>query len=262
VTAPSRAVATLGAVDALVAVVGRRIAPAGVVGWPHAGAVAVAAPYLDALKRAGAQEAVLYPEPIDDDAVARRLARFDGLVLIGGPDVDPARYGADRHDKTAGVDPEQDDYELHMARGAIAAGLPLLAICRGLQVLNVALGGTLVQHLPDIEGTGSHTVVGASEAGGRHDHRVRVAAGSRLAIALGATDVVGPSSHHQAIDRVGDGLVPVAWSVDDGVIEGVELDTGWVVGVQWHPESSAERDPQQQALFDAFVARAATTARV
>jgi len=236
----------------LIAVVGRRIQPDGVRGWPHAGAVAVPAPYLDALKRAGAQEAVLYPEPGDDAGAAQTLARFDGLLLIGGPDVDPARYGAEPHEKTYGVDPEQDDYEDRIVRAAVSAETPVLAICRGIQVLNVALGGTLVQHLPDRDGTGQHTVKGASEAGGRQDHDVTIEAGSLVAKAVGTTRATCPSSHHQAIDRLGQGLTATAWT-DDGVIEAVEYERGWIVGVQWHPESSAHRDPAQQSLFDTFV---------
>ena len=236
----------------LIAVVGRRIEPDGVRGWPHAGAVAVPAPYLDALKRAGGQEAVLYPEAVSDDEARAAVGRFDGLLLIGGPDVDPARYGAERHEKTYGVDPEQDDYEDRMVRAAVAAETPVLAICRGIQVLNVALGGTLVQHLPDIDGTGQHTVKGASEAGGRHDHEVTLESGSLVAKAIGVTRAGCPSSHHQAIDTLGAGLTATGWT-DDGVIEAVEYEQGWIVGVQWHPESSADRDPVQQSLFDAFV---------
>jgi putative glutamine amidotransferase len=145
------------------------------------------------------------------------------------------------------VEPAHDAFELAVARAAVAAGRPLLAICRGLQVLNVALGGTLHQHITDSETTVPHR---------KHHHEVSIDATSRLAEATGATTVVGHSYHHQALDRVGEGLRVTARAAD-GIVEGAELTDGWVVGVQWHPEDTAEDDPRQQALFDAFVARAA-----
>jgi putative glutamine amidotransferase len=239
-------------VKPLIAIAGRRIAPAGVVGWPHAGAVAVAEPYLSAVQRAGGQEAVVYPELLDDSGAAALVARFDGLLLLGGSDVEPGRYGADPNPSTKPGDPIQDDYEIRVVLAALEADKPVLAICRGIQVLNVALGGTLVQHLPDVAGVGQHTVLGASEAGGRHDHVVQLEAESRIAKIMGTRQPVCPSSHHQAVDALGKGLVAVGWA-DDGVVEAVEHEQGWVVGVQWHPESSAGRDPAQQALFDALV---------
>jgi putative glutamine amidotransferase len=239
----------------LIAVIGRRIKPGGVVGWPHRGAVAVAVPYVEAIQRSGAVDAVVYPsETLDTDGL---LERVDGLVLIGGADVDPRRYGAEPHPKVFGVDPVQDDVELAIVRGAVECDVPLLAICRGMQVLNVALGGTLVQHLPDVPGTSPHTVPDASEAGGRFLHPVDIEAGSRVAKAMGVLRPDCPSSHHQAVDAVGAGL-RVVGRADDGVIEAVEYDDGWIVGVQWHPESSADTDAAQQALFDALVEQSAT----
>ena len=130
--------------------------------------------------------------------------------------------------------------------------MPVLAICRGVQVLNVALGGTLHQHLPDDMGWSVH---GTPRDGGAVRHDVRVSAGSRLAAACRTEAVVAMSHHHQGLDRLGDGLTATAWTAD-GLVEGVELSgPAWVVGVQWHPELSAADDPAQQSLFDSFVAR-------
>ena len=148
-------------------------------------------------------------------------------------------YGAaEIDDRVTGVDADHDDLDLACARAAIDLGRPLLAICRGHQVLNVALGGSLLQHIDD------HRFV---------HHDVELEPGCRAALAIGHTRPVGHSVHHQAIDRVGDGLV-VTGRAADGTIEAVELPGAWVVGVQWHPEDTADRDGDQQRLFDAFVA--------
>jgi putative glutamine amidotransferase len=211
---------------------------------PRNDAVTVPRRYLDALDRAGAVGAVLSPCPAPAGEV---LARFDGQLLVGGGDVDPARYGAStRHPEVAGVQAPHDEYELAALRWALEAGVPVLAICRGCQILNVGLGGTLHQH---VEG-----------------HRdalqpIEVAAGSRTALALGTTSPVGACRHHQTIDRVGDGLVVTA-TAGDGGVEGVELADGdrWVVGVQWHPEDTAATDPAEQALITSFVRRCAESA--
>ncbi len=172
---------------------------------------------------------------------APRCARFDGLLMLGGGDVAPARYGATEvHPDVRGVDARQDAFELAALRAALELDLPVLAICRGLQLLNVAFGGSLHQH---IEG---HKLI---------LHDVTVEPGSRLA-ALGTMRPAGHSVHHQSIDRVGAGLVVTA-RADDGTVEGIELPEHWVVGVQWHPEDTAADDPAQQALLDAFVGECA-----
>ena len=201
--------------------------------------IAVGRPYLEAIARAGGQPVVLPPLDATVDGIGATLSRFDGVCLPGGPDVDPHEYGAtDIHDQVRGVDADHDALDLAVARTAVELGLPLLAICRGHQVLNVALGGTLVQHIDD------HRHV---------HHAVTLAPGSLVAAAVGHTTPVGHSMHHQAIDRVGEGLA-VTGRADDGTIEAVELSGGaWVVGVQWHPEDTAADDPDQQRLFDAFV---------
>ena len=156
--------------------------------------------------------------------------------------------------QTYGCDPVTDRFELALLQAAIDAGRPVLAICRGVQILNVAGGGTLQQHITDREGLLLH---GRPNGGGGADIEVDVVAGSRLADALGGTRATGRCHHHQAVDRVGDGLVVTARS-DDQIVEGLEREgPPWVVGVQWHPEDTADRDPQQQALFDRFVSEAA-----
>ena len=183
----------------------------------------------------------------DPDAVKRLpdlLRRFDAVVLPGGPDVDPARYNdAERHEKLYEVRAEHDELDISLARTAVELGLPLLAICRGHQVLNVALGGTLHQHITDRETTVGHRF---------RYHPVQLDTGCRTASLMGTNRPNGHSVHHQAIDRVGEGLV-VTGRADDGTIEAVELPDHWVVGVQWHPEDSAHVDRQQQALFDGLV---------
>jgi putative glutamine amidotransferase len=197
--------------------------------------------YLDALARAGAVPLIVVPGT-DTDAV---LARVDGLLLLGGGDVDPALYGADPHPATALVDTELDAFEIDAVQRAIERELPVLAVCRGAQVLNVARGGTLLQHVPDV-----------TDAPHRRDeHAVAIEPGTRAASVLGVERAIVSSRHHQAVDRLGDGLVVSARS-DDGVVEAIELDHGWVLGLQWHPEDTAASDPVQQAAFDGL-ARAA-----
>ena len=203
---------------------------------------AVGRTYLDAIVRAGGQPVVLPPLPETFDEVAATLGRFDGVCLPGGPDVGPCHYGArEVHERVSGVDADHDALDLTVARAAVELDVPLLAICRGHQVLNVALGGTLQQHIED------HRYV---------HHGVSLEAGSLVARAIGHTSPTGHSVHHQAIDRLGEGLV-VTGRADDGTIEAVELPgRAWVVGVQWHPEDTAADDADQQRLFDAFVSAA------
>jgi len=215
---------------------------------------AVAAPdtYIYALRRAGAQEAVLMPDDLDDSEARELLDRFDGLLLLGGGDLDPETYGQARAEETYGVIGRRDGFELPLVRAAVERGLPTLAICRGHQVLNVAFGGTLEQHIATSEV--SHGLPGVE--GGSAMHDVRVAEGSRLATAIGTTRAPVSSHHHQAVEKLGDGLEAVAWA-DDGVVEGIELDgDAWIVGAQWHPEDTAATDPVQQRLFDALVSEA------
>jgi putative glutamine amidotransferase len=204
--------------------------------------------YLDAIRRAGGQEAALLEAPITDDEADEIVRRFDGLVLIGGADVDPALYGQEPHADTYGVQHDVDAFDLALARAAVRNGTPTLAICRGVQVLNVALGGTLIQHLPDIDGRDEHRngVI----------HEVDLKPGTLVADAMGTARPLCSSFHHQAIDRLAPGLVETGWA-DDGTIEAVEAEShSWLVGVQWHPEDTAADDEHQQALFDALVQQA------
>ncbi len=208
-------------------------------------AATLPAGYLHALSRAGAVPVVLSPSP----GAARVLVeRLDGLLLSGGADLDPERYEAVRHPKTQPADRARDDFELALLDAASALELPVLGICRGIQVLNVWRGGTLHQHLPDVVGHRRHMAV----PGTFSDHLVRAAPASRLGAILGRPELEAPGHHHQAVDRIGSGLVPSAWA-EDGTIEGLEdPDRRFLVAVQWHPEVGD--DP---SLFEALVAACA-----
>jgi putative glutamine amidotransferase len=235
----------------LIGVSGRRF-PEGKT-FKREAAVAIQAAYTDSVHRAGGVAVVLPPQAIDPVEAAARMATLDGLVLTGGPDVDPARYGADPHPTTYGVDDAQDRFDMAMLRAAIDLARPVLAICRGLQVVNVAFGGSLHQHIPEIDGIGAH---GIPDGGGGSDNRYEIAPGSLLAGVVGSASMAGRCHHHQAVDRVGSGLV-VSARTADGIVEGLELgdDEGgpWLVAVQWHPEETAEVDPDDQRLFDHLV---------
>jgi putative glutamine amidotransferase len=212
-------------------------------------AFAVGQRYLRAVYRAGGQ-AVMLPPVLDGVPDPQRMLalmeRFDGLVLHGGGDIKPSRYGEEPSTESLyGLVEEHDAIEFAAVEAALLLDIPVLAICRGHQVLNVQLGGTLIQDL----GTDDHSST---------HHPVDVVAGSRLAAALGTTRPERCHSvHHQAINDLGKGLV-VTGRADDGTIEATELtDARWVVSTQWHPEDDAATDPVQQRLFDAFVAEAA-----
>ena len=190
-------------------------------------AVLVPADYVRQVSGAGGVP-VLLP-PIAEDVEV--LGRLDALVLAGGADVDPARYGAERSPRTGPAAPDRDDAELALLAAALERDLPVLAVCRGLQLLTVLRGGTLVQHLPDVVGTDLHV----PSPGTYGDNAVRIAPGSRLAGLVG-TEATWACHHHQAVDRLGEGLTAVAWA-RDGTVEAAELDgVRFVVGVQGHPE--------------------------
>ncbi|NUT10778.1 MAG: gamma-glutamyl-gamma-aminobutyrate hydrolase family protein [Nonomuraea sp.] len=197
--------------------------------------------YVEKVTAAGGQP-VLLP-PAGDPAGL--VGRLDGLILAGGGDIAPARYAEPRHERTGYVREFRDEAEFALMAAALDAGLPYLGICRGLQVLNVALGGSLHQHLPDVVG---HT--GHSPAPGEFgDLPVVPVPGSRLATALGAVPVTVPHYHHQAVDRLAPGLTVTA-TAEDGTIEAVELDSGgFAMAVQWHPEAAGDL-----ALFEALTA--------
>lgn len=206
--------------------------------------------YIDAVRRAGGRASLVLPG--DDREPAELLDRFDGLLLVGGGDVEPARYGAPAHAESYGVEPDRAELEIALLREADRRRMPTLCICRGMQVLDVAFGGTLIQHLPDEDRFLPHGVP-SGEEGLYHD--VKLEPGSRIARAAGAEIVSVSSHHHQGVDRIGEGLTATGWS-PDGLVEALEREEGWMVGVQWHPEDSADRDPAQQGLFDELVRRA------
>jgi putative glutamine amidotransferase len=226
-------------------------------GWTDAG-IGLPARYIDALHRAGGREACFVPEAWTDTDSEALVARVDGLLLVGGGDLEPSTYRAAPHTTIYGVDPERDACELSLVRAAIAAELPTFAICRGQQLLAVALGGTLDQDLIGRVGLLDHGRPGVE--GGARRHNVDVLPGSRLAEALGTTVVSVSSHHHQAVAEL-EAPARVVAQAPDGVIEALELDPvggPWMVAVQWHPEDTAAADPTQQGLFDAFVQQCTT----
>jgi putative glutamine amidotransferase len=200
--------------------------------------------YVDAVSRAGGLPVVL--PVLTPSAVDGVLERLDGLLLSGGGDIDPALYGAEPDPHLAGVDAERDAYELALVRRAVERGIPVLGVCRGAQVINVARGGSLIQHLDD------HTGFQHQERL-RYDsviHHVSIVPGSRVADVVGSTYIGVNTLHHQAVERLGDGLTAVAWSTDEpfDLIEAIELAGRDVLGVQWHPELLPTA-PEHQALF-------------
>jgi putative glutamine amidotransferase len=189
--------------------------------------------YADAVQAAGALALLLPPGDEVAGAPDSLLDRIDALLLAGGADVDPSAYGARPHPETKGTWPERDRFELSLARRALEREMPVLGICRGMQVLNVALGGTLVQHLPDLLGHGGHR----HTPGAFRDHEIRLQAGSLVARSVGAEQATVKSHHHQGADELGAGLVASGWSVDDDLVEAIELrDHPFALGVLWHTE--------------------------
>ncbi len=199
--------------------------------------------YVQAIERAGGI-ALLVP-PLTD-GVEETLDALDGLLLSGGADVDPEEYGAEAHPETNGLRPDRDRSELALLQGALARDMPVLAVCRGSQILNVARGGDLVQHLPEVVGHESHREV----LGTFSEHPVKIEDGSRLGELIGERAPV-KSHHHQGFGRVGDGLREVAWA-DDGTIEALEdPERRFALGVLWHPEAG-----EDARLFEALVSAA------
>ncbi len=213
--------------------------------WGHWQLEAALIPYdyVRALERAGARVLLVPPSA---DGVEETLDALDGLLFSGGNDLDPASYGAEAHPETTGTKPERDHGELALLEGALARDMPTLAVCRGVQVVNVARGGDLVQHLPDEVGHELHREV----KGMFSNHGVRIDDDSRLGSVLGGRAPV-KSHHHQGVGLVGAGLREAAWA-DDGTVEGLE-DPGkrFTVGVLWHPEAG-----EDMKLFEALVAEA------
>jgi putative glutamine amidotransferase len=203
---------------------------------------------VEAVYVAGGEPLTIHPSApagaVSDAEVSQRLDFADGVLLPGGGDLHPVHYGGAQHESLYDMDMEQDAFDLAVARWSLRAGRPLLAICRGMQVVNVAMGGTLVQDMP------------------RHHRHVRselaLRPGTAVYGVLGRDTVTISCYHHQAVDRIGARLRPTA-SSEDGVVEAIELTEpgrGWFLAVQWHPEDTAADDPPQQHLFDALVSAA------
>jgi len=196
--------------------------------------------YVDAVVRAGGVPLVL--PIIDPDDVGRVLDGLDGVVLTGGGDIDPARYGEEREPETNSVDPGRDAFDIALFEMAVERDIPVLAVCRGLQVMNVALGGTLVQHVPAVVGE-EHVRIDRWD---HSVHPVRLEPDSCVAKVMGAVEIMVNSTHHQAVDRPATGLRAVGWAAD-GTIEAVESTNGCrLLGVQWHPEMLETRADQQR----------------
>jgi putative glutamine amidotransferase len=199
--------------------------------------------YVQAVERAGARPLLVPPS---EEGVEETLDALDGLLLSGGNDLDPETYGAEAHAETNGLRPERDRAELALLEGALARDMPVLAVCRGFQVLNVARGGDLVQHLPEVVGDEKHREV----KGVFSEHPVRIEDSSKLGALLGDRAPV-KSHHHQGVGTVGRGLREVAWA-DDGTVEGLEdPERRFALGVLWHPEAG-----EDMKLFEALVAEA------
>lgn len=213
--------------------------------------------YINAVRAAGGTP-LLIPVILSNEELDQLLPRLDGILFPGGGDIDPALFQGRAHTQVYGIDPDRDRTEIHLTRQAAAQQKPFLGICRGIQVINVAMGGSLYTHIPDQHPQAM-----------RHDwypripreylaHAVKVQPGSQLAGLLGQTEVRTNSLHHQGVDRVAPGLLPVAWA-PDGLVEAIELPGHpFGLGVQWHPEN-LQVYPEMRALFQKFIQAAAAS---
>jgi putative glutamine amidotransferase len=216
--------------------------------WTLEPATLLPVAYAESIERAGGMPALLPPDPASADNPDELLDRIDALVLGGGADIDPGSQGVEAHPETVGTNPARDRFEMSLARRAVERGMPLLGVCRGMQVMNVAYGGTLVQHLPESLGHERHRPVPGTWA----EHDVRIEPGSLTATAAGAERLTVKTHHHQGLDRVADNLRAAAWATDDDSVEAVEsADGAFVLGVLWHPEE----DPEDRVI-EALVERA------
>lgn len=233
-----------------IAVVAYHLRPGRVSFW-QVGGYGVPENYVDAVRRAGASATLILPG--DERSAGELLDRHDGLLLVGGGDVEPSAYGQEPSETIYGLEPDRDAFEFDLLREADRRAFPTLCICRGMQVMNVAFGGSLIQHLPDDGRFQSHGTPSGSDD---LFHDVTLSPGSRVAKASGAEVVSCSSHHHQGVDRLGDGIVATGASAD-GLVEAIERETGWMMGAQWHPEDTAVDDRGQQGLFDALVRESA-----
>ncbi|MEK6250677.1 MAG: gamma-glutamyl-gamma-aminobutyrate hydrolase family protein [Actinomycetota bacterium] len=210
--------------------------------------------YARAVQEAGGLALLLPPDDAAEAAPERWLDRIDALLLSGGNDIDPAFYGQQPHPETKGIRPERDRFEIALTRGALERRMPVLGICRGMELLNVARGGDLVQHLPDLVANDEHRVT----RGAFGDHEVRLAPGSLAARAVGAERTTIKSHHHQGMGALGEGLVASGWSMSEDVVEAIEIDgreQPFALGVLWHPEEE-ERSRVVGALVEAAKVKA------
>ncbi|MDP7395845.1 MAG: gamma-glutamyl-gamma-aminobutyrate hydrolase family protein [Lentisphaeria bacterium] len=221
-----------------------------------AGRCSLPVEYIECVRRAAGAVVLLPPGDTD---IVDCLQRLDGLILAGGGDIDPALYGGEDHDTVYMTDIDRDRDEIAMVRRAVDADVPLFGICRGMQIVNVALGGSLHSHLPDIIDELDHRVANPAAAPDDPNpttftpHLVSIAPGSKLSALLGVTECEIASWHHQAVRQVPESLQVVATAAD-GTVEAVESCDHRLFAVQWHPEITAAADPVQQRLFDRFVA--------
>ena len=208
--------------------------------------------YAAAVQAAGGVALLLPPDEAATEAPDPLLDLLDALILAGGSDVDPVTYGAAPHPETSSTWPERDRFEVALARRALERDLPLLGVCRGMEILNVALGGTLIQHLPDALRSDAHRHTPGAFA----DHAVRLEPGSLAATAAAAPPaddnaIAVKSHHHQGVDELGEGLLASGWSVSDDLVEAIELPGHrFALGVLWHPEEEGE-SPVIASLVDA-----------
>jgi putative glutamine amidotransferase len=221
--------------------------------WDTAAHV-LARSYADQVQGAGGIAVLLPPDPRASDDPEPWLELVDGLIITGGADVDPAAYGAEPHPRTKGTVPERDAFEIALARRAMERDVPLLAVCRGMQVMNVARGGTLIQHLPDDVGHEDHRrTMGSFD---NADHDVRLQSGSLAARVAGETVHSTKSHHHQGVARIGEGLEVTGWATIDDLPETIEDPAcRFALGVQWHPEADGD-SPLIPALVDEARTRA------
>ncbi|HEY3191723.1 MAG TPA: gamma-glutamyl-gamma-aminobutyrate hydrolase family protein [Solirubrobacterales bacterium] len=205
--------------------------------WKDEPAVLLPLSYARAIHRAGGMMAILPPDQHVTEAPDELLDRLDALILSGGADIDPESQGAGPHPEALGTNPERDRFEIALARAALERGIPLLGVCRGMQILNVACGGTLDQHIPDRLGHERHRPVPGAWAA----HEVRIEPGSLAARAAGSERLMVKSHHHQGVDAIPDAFSASAWATDDESVEAIESPDGdFVLGVLWHPEEDTE----------------------